>query len=77
MWAQLVRRKNPNELESEISLLKRTLTFKDLTAMGIAAIIGAGIFGTIGQAAYDGGPGIIFLFIITSFGCLFSAFCNA
>jgi len=77
MWAQLIRRKDPNKLDSEIASLKRTLTFKDLTAMGIAAIIGAGIFGTIGQAAYDGGPGIIFLFIITSFGCLFSAFCYA
>jgi basic amino acid/polyamine antiporter, APA family len=77
MWSQLVRTKNPDTLQSEVSNLKRTLTFRDLTAMGIAAIIGAGIFGTIGQAAYDGGPGIIFLFIITSLGCLFSAFCYA
>lgn len=77
MLSQLFRTKNPNELHSEVSNLKRTLTFKDLTAMGIAAVIGAGIFGTIGQAAYDGGPGIIFLFIITSVGCLFSAFCYA
>lgn len=77
MWSAFVRTKNPNELHTEVSALKRTLTFKDLTALGIAAVIGAGIFGTIGQAAYDGGPGIIFLFIITSVGCLFSAFCYA
>ncbi|HSY62875.1 MAG TPA: amino acid permease [Cytophaga sp.] len=77
MWPELFRTKNPNELHTEVTALKRTLTFKDLTALGIAAVIGAGIFGTIGQAAYDGGPGIIFLFIITSVGCLFSAFCYA
>src|SRR6187402_1816221 len=77
MWSAFFRTKNPHELHTEVSALKRTLTFKDLTALGIAAVIGAGIFGTIGQAAYDGGPGIIFLFIITSVGCLFSAFCYA
>ncbi len=77
MRSEFFRTKNPDELHTEVSPLKRTLTFKDLTAMGIAAIIGAGIFGTIGQASYDGGPGIIFLFIITSLGCLFSAFCYA
>jgi APA family basic amino acid/polyamine antiporter len=77
MWSALFRTKDPNQLHTEVSALKRTLTLKDLTALGIAAVIGAGIFGTIGQAAYDGGPGIIFLFIITSIGCLFSAFCYA
>jgi len=77
MWSEFFRTKKIHELDPEVSALKRTLTFKDLTALGIAAIIGAGIFGTIGQAAYDGGPGIIFLFIITSLGCLFSAFCYA
>ncbi len=77
MQSPFFRKKNPNQLQAEVSALKRTLTFKDLTAFGIAAIIGAGIFGTIGQASYDGGPGIIFLFIITSIGCLFSAFCYA
>ncbi|MBC7451698.1 MAG: amino acid permease [Cytophagales bacterium] len=77
MSNQFFRKKNPNTLHTEVSALKRALTFRDLTSLGIAAIIGAGIFGTIGQAAYDGGPGIIFLFIITSLGCLFSAFCYA
>jgi len=77
MFSQLFRKKSPDSIHTTDAPLKRVLTFKDLTAMGIAAIIGAGIFGTIGQAAYDGGPGIIFLFIITSLGCLFSAFCYA
>ncbi len=59
------------------SQLKRVLTVKDLTAMGIAAVIGAGIFSTIGQAAYNGGPGVIFLFIITAVTCGFTALCYA
>jgi amino acid transporter len=45
--------------------LHRTLGFKDLTAMGIAAIIGAGIFSTIGNASFHGGPAVITLFIFT------------
>jgi len=45
--------------------------------MGIAAVIGAGIFSTIGRAAYDGGPGVTILFIITAITCGFSALCYA
>ena len=44
--------------------LNKILTVKDLTFMGIAAVIGAGIFSTIGKASFDGGPGVVFLFII-------------
>ena len=57
--------------------LKKVLGVRDLTALGIAAIIGAGIFSTVGRACYDGGPGVIFLFIITSVACAFSALCYA
>ncbi|SMO65080.1 amino acid permease [Solitalea koreensis] len=57
--------------------LTRTLTVRDLTAFGIAAIIGAGIFSTIGKAASDGGPGVIFLFIFTAIACSFAAFAYA
>ena len=45
--------------------LHKTLGVRDLTAFGIAAIIGAGIFSTIGKASADGGPAVIFLFIFT------------
>ena len=48
--------------EGEHSLAKH-LGVRDLTAFGIAAIIGAGIFSTIGQASADGGPGVILLFL--------------
>ncbi|RAJ06846.1 amino acid transporter [Chitinophaga skermanii] len=57
--------------------LKKVLNVRDLTFMGIAAVIGAGIFSTIGQAAYDGGPGVIFLFLITAITCGFTALCYA
>ncbi len=57
--------------------LKRVLGVKDLTALGIAAVIGAGIFSSIGKAAYDGGPGIIFLYIFTAIACGFAALCYA
>ncbi len=57
--------------------LNRTLTVWDLTAFGIAAIIGAGIFTTIGNAAADGGPAVSILFIFTAVACGFSALCYA
>jgi APA family basic amino acid/polyamine antiporter len=57
--------------------LNKTLGIKDLTAFGIAAIIGAGIFSTIGKASADGGPAVIFLFIFTAIACSFAAFAYA
>jgi APA family basic amino acid/polyamine antiporter len=57
--------------------LHKTLGVKDLTAFGIAAIIGAGIFSTIGKASADGGPAVIFLFIFTAVACSFAAFAYA
>jgi amino acid transporter len=57
--------------------LKKVLGVRDLTFMGIAAVVGAGIFSTIGTAAFHGGPGISFLFVITAITCGFSALCYA
>src|SRR5687767_12772497 len=57
--------------------LKKVLNVRDLTSMGIAAIVGAGIFSTIGTASFNGGPGISLLFIITAVTCGFSALCYA
>jgi APA family basic amino acid/polyamine antiporter len=59
------------------SSLHKTLGVRDLTAFGIAAIIGAGIFSTIGKASADGGPAVIFLFIFTAVACSFAAFAYA
>src|SRR5688572_26652788 len=57
--------------------LKKHLRVRDLTAFGIAAIIGAGIFSTIGKASAEGGPAVILLFIFTAVACGFAAFCYA
>lgn len=57
--------------------LNKVLGVRDLTFLGIAAVIGAGIFSTIGGAAYNGGPGISLLFVITAITCGFSALCYA
>ena len=57
--------------------LDKNLRLFDLTAFGIAAIIGAGIFSTIGKASFSGGPGVVFLFIFTAVACGFAAFAYA
>jgi basic amino acid/polyamine antiporter, APA family len=55
--------------------LKRVLTVRDLTFFGIAAILGAGSFSSLGGAVFHGGPGVVILFIITGIACAFTAFC--
>ncbi|MBJ7429451.1 MAG: amino acid permease [Bacteroidia bacterium] len=74
------RKKNVNQILTEANKaehgshqLNKTLSLRDLTAMGIAAIIGAGIFSTIGNASFDGGPAVILLFVFTAIACGFSA----
>jgi len=57
--------------------LKRVLTMRDLTFFGIAAIIGAGSFSSLGEAVFKGGPGVVFLFIICAVACSFTALCYA
>ena len=66
-----------SDAENEADGLKRVLNVKDLTLMGIAAVIGAGIFSTIGNAAFHGGPGVSILFVVTAITCGFSALCYA
>ena len=76
MIKSLFRRKTNFNYESEHELHK-VLNVRDLTLFGIAAIIGGGIFSSIGQACYEGGPGVIFLFIICAVACGFAALCYA
>jgi basic amino acid/polyamine antiporter, APA family len=66
-----------SDAEHSGSHLKKELNVKDLTLMGIAAVVGAGIFSTIGLAAFHGGPGVTILFVITAITCGFSALCYA
>ena len=72
----ILKQVEKNESDGHNALGKH-LTARDLTAFGIAAIVGAGIFSTIGKASADGGPAVIFLFLFTAIACSFAAFAYA
>ena len=81
---QLFRRKPVDQLTSEAEHgLRRALGKWDLTALGVGAIIGAGIFAATGSAIAGGashtgaGPAIVISFIITGIACGFAALCYA
>lgn len=76
MIKSLFRRKT-NFITEEHHQLSKVLSVKDLTFFGIAAIIGGGIFSSVGKACAEGGPGVIFLFIICAVACGFAALCYA
>jgi APA family basic amino acid/polyamine antiporter len=57
--------------------LKRTLGVFQLTALGVGAIIGAGIFVLSGLGAHYAGPGLMLSFIISGLGCAFAGLCYA
>ena len=85
MASQLFRKKSIEQIKRDYdaaeakpgSHLRKVLGVRDLTFLGIAAVIGAGIFSTIGTAAFNGGPGVSILFVITAVACGFSALCYA
>lgn len=74
--SQLFRRKIYSETERPSGLL-RVLGLWDIVFFGIAAIIGAGSFSSLGEAVFKGGPGVILLYIICGFACAFTALCYA
>src|SRR5687768_14641683 len=62
----------------EHTTLKKTLTATSLVALGIGAIIGAGLFSiTGGAAANNAGPAITISFIVAAVGCAFAGLCYA
>ncbi len=63
--------------DESITGLRRSLTTFDLTMLGIAAIIGAGIFAMVGKAANRGGPAVVLLFVFAAIACGFAALCYA
>ena len=87
MLKDLLRTKPTDELVADSEhtqhRLKKALGPIDVTALGIGAIIGAGIFATIGTAAAGdatrpgAGPGLILSFILTGIACGFAALCYA
>jgi basic amino acid/polyamine antiporter, APA family len=67
-----------DEAQESRHTMKRSLGAVTLTAMGIGAIIGAGIFVLTGPAAAEyAGPGILISFIIAAFICALAALCYA
>lgn len=57
--------------------LQRVLGVWDIVFFGIAAIIGAGSFSSLGEAVHKGGPGVILLYLICGVACTFTALCYA
>ncbi|MEN9446825.1 MAG: hypothetical protein RJA25_114 [Bacteroidota bacterium] len=90
LWNKLFRTKSIDSIIKEVEQhpdlieshghsesLKRDLGVRDLAALGLAAIVGAGIFSTVGKACSDGGPAVSLLFIGIAIACGFSALCYA
>src|ERR1700675_3986157 len=57
--------------------LKRTLGVFQLTALGVVAVIGAGIFVLSGLGAHYAGPGLMLSFVLSGTGCAFAGLCYA
>src|SRR5215831_11587011 len=93
LMSQLVRRKTVDDAyadsERPEGALKRSLSAVDLTALGIGAIIGAGVFSSTGTAAagkFDAlghmlrpgaGSALILSYVVTAVACGFAALCYA
>jgi basic amino acid/polyamine antiporter, APA family len=77
----LFRRRSVADLQAEVltdKRLKRALGPVNLTALGIGAVIGAGIFVLTGQAAAKyAGPAIVFSFVLAGLACAFAGLCYA
>src|SRR5258705_9307991 len=61
------------DTKDEGSQLQRAVGLLDLTALGIGAIIGTGIFVILGEAIGDSGPAIVLSFVLAGVTCAFSA----
>lgn len=86
-WRQLFKTKSIDTLikegEEPTHQLKRVLGAFDVVMLGIGAIVGAGIFATIGTAAAGdfsrpgAGPALMLSFVLTAIACGFAALCYA
>jgi len=74
--SQLFRRKIYGN-DTHSSGMLRVLGVWDIVFFGIAAIIGAGSFSSLGEAIFKGGPGVTLLYVICGFACAFTALCYA
>src|SRR5882757_7694813 len=80
-FKQMFARKSLDTLLAEMAgehRLKRVLGPISLTALGVGAIVGSGIFVMTGRAAMqDAGPAIIVSYCVAALGCALAAFCYA
>src|ERR1700744_1523454 len=79
--SDLFRKKSIQQLlatSTEGKQLKKTLTAQGLIALGIGAIIGAGLFvRTAAASAEAAGPAVVLSFIVAAIGCAFAGICYA
>lgn len=79
MFNDLFRKKDIHEAVKDVDTksqgpkLERVFSVRDLTFFGLAAIVGAGIFSTIGKATFSGGPAVSLLFVFVAIACGFTA----
>jgi APA family basic amino acid/polyamine antiporter len=78
MANKLFRKKSVDQIlaaanSSKEGGMAKILGVRDLVSLGIAAIVGAGIFSTIGLASFNGGPAVSMLFVFVAFACVFTA----
>jgi APA family basic amino acid/polyamine antiporter len=75
------RRKTVTECEADAERpgqeLKRSLGAFDLAMLGVGAIIGAGIFSSIGDIGAEAGPALAISYLLTAVACGFAALCYA
>jgi APA family basic amino acid/polyamine antiporter len=78
LWAKKSIDKLVNDATGEANQLKRTLSSTSLVALGIGAIIGAGLFSLTGIAAANhAGPAVTISFVLAAVGCAFAGLCYA
>jgi APA family basic amino acid/polyamine antiporter len=76
----LFRRKPVDQALGEVeggTTLRRTLGAFQLTVLGVGAIVGAGIFSSIGEQAAAAGPAVTLSYVLTALACGFAALCYA
>ena len=78
LWVKKPIEKLLAESTGEANQLKRSLGSASLVALGIGAIIGAGLFSLTGIAAAEhSGPAVTISFILAAVGCGFAGLCYA
>src|SRR4051794_8438384 len=72
-WAVKDHQQLVKDTESGEGSLKKAVGALDLTALGVGAVIGTGIFVVIGQGIGKSGPAVILSFMLAGLTCMFSA----